>query len=486
MKDKRLIIALLCGLLIISNIATYHFAVNLMPGIRGEEPVLSPGEENEIEEILEEEQIEDLEELGLLIKVLNLLQDRYIEMVSVEKLVRGAIDGMIEALEDPQTSFLDKEELENLFIQTTGTFTGIGIEVTMVEDRVTVIAPIKGTPGEKAGLAPGDQIIEVDGENIEGIPLLEAINKIRGPEGTEVKLTVKREGLQDALEFQVVRDNIQLETVDYHMTEKGFGYIQISNFDEQTGIHFRRALEELEEKNIEGLIIDLRDNPGGLLQSAIEVGREVVPRGPITYMVDGKGEILETYSSFADPKPYPMVVLVNSFSASASEIVAGALQDSGAAVLVGEPTFGKATVQNIHRFYAEEAGMRYTVAKYLTPDKRDINKEGLQPDFKEELPEVFYFHRFPFTRHLSPGDYGDEVYYMQEMLELLGYPCGEEGLFDDKTEESLKEFQRDMGIEPQGVLEDYTSRKLREEVRNSLPLHDTQLQKAEDYLKGLD
>lgn len=486
MKDKRLIIALLCGLLIISNIATYHFAVNLMPGIRGEEPVLSPGEENEIEEILEEEQIEDLEELGLLIKVLNLLQDRYIEMVSVEKLVRGAIDGMIEALEDPQTSFLDKEELENLFIQTTGTFTGIGIEVTMVEDRVTVIAPIKGTPGEKAGLAPGDQIIEVDGENIEGIPLLEAINKIRGPEGTEVKLTVKREGLQDALEFQVVRDNIQLETVDYHMTEKGFGYIQISNFDEQTGIHFRRALEELEEKNIEGLIIDLRDNPGGLLQSAIEVGREVVPRGPITYMVDGKGEILETYSSFADPKPYPMVVLVNSFSASASEIVAGALQDSGAAVLVGEPTFGKATVQNIHRFYAEEAGMRYTVAKYLTPDKRDINKEGLQPDFKEELPEVFYFHRFPFTRHLSPGDYGDEVYYMQEMLELLGYTCGEEGLFDDKTEESLKEFQRDMGIEPQGVLEDYTSRKLREEVRNSLPLHDTQLQKAEDYLKGLD
>lgn len=486
MKDKRLIIALLCGLLIISNIATYHFAVNLMPGIRGEEPVLSPGEENEIEEILEEEQIRDLEELGLLIKVLNLLQDRYIEMVSVEKLVRGAIDGMIEALEDPQTSFLDKEELENLFIQTTGTFTGIGIEVTMVEDRVTVIAPIKGTPGEKAGLAPGDQIIEVDGENIEGIPLLEAINKIRGPEGTEVKLTVKREGLQDALEFQVVRDNIQLETVDYHMTEKGFGYIQISNFDEQTGIHFRRALEELEEKNIEGLIIDLRDNPGGLLQSAIEVGREVVPRGPITYMVDGKGEILETYSSYADPKPYPMVVLVNSFSASASEIVAGALQDSGAAVLVGEPTFGKATVQNIHRFYAEEAGMRYTVAKYLTPDKRDINKEGLQPDFKEELPEVFYFHRFPFTRHLSPGDYGDEVYYMQEMLELLGYPCGEEGLFDDKTEESLKEFQRDMGIEPQGVLEDYTSRKLREEVRNSLPLHDTQLQKAEDYLKGLD
>ncbi len=486
MKDKRLIIALLCGLLIISNIATYHFAVNLMPGIRGEEPVLSPGEENEIEEILEEEQIEDLEELGLLIKVLNLLQDRYIEMVSVEKLVRGAIDGMIEALEDPQTSFLDKEELENLFIQTTGTFTGIGIEVTMVEDRVTVIAPIKGTPGEKAGLAPGDQIIEVDGENIEGMPLLEAINKIRGPEGTEVKLTVKREGLQDALEFQVVRDNIQLETVDYHMTEKGFGYIQISNFDEQTGIHFRRALEELEEKNIEGLIIDLRDNPGGLLQSAIEVGREVVPRGPITYMVDGKGEILETYSSYADPKPYPMVVLVNSFSASASEIVAGALQDSGAAVLVGEPTFGKATVQNIHRFYAEEAGMRYTVAKYLTPDKRDINKEGLQPDFKEELPEVFYFHRFPFTRHLSPGDYGDEVYYMQEMLELLGYPCGEEGLFDDKTEESLKEFQRDMGIEPQGVLEDYTSRKLREEIRNSLPLHDTQLQKAEDYLKGLD
>ncbi|RQD74224.1 MAG: PDZ domain-containing protein [Candidatus Syntrophonatronum acetioxidans] len=484
MKDKRLIVALLCGLLIISNIATYHFAMNILPEIRGEEPVISPVEEKEFEGDPEIDQEEDLENLELFIKVLNLLQERYIEEVPVEKLVRGAIDGMIEALDDPQTSFLDRDELKNLFIQTTGTFNGIGIEVTMVDDRVTVIAPIKGTPGEKAGLAPGDQIVEVDGENIEGLPLLEAINIIRGPEGTAIKLTVIREGAQEPLEFEVVRESIMLETVDYHLTDKGFGYIQISNFDEQTGIHFRRALENLEEKNMEGLIIDLRNNPGGLLQSAIEVGREVVPRGPITYMVDGQGEVLNTYSSFADPRPYPMVVLVNSFSASASEVVAGALQDSGAAVLIGEPTFGKATVQNIHRFFAEEAGMRYTVAKYLTPAKRDINEEGLQPDFEEELPRVFYFYRFPFTRHLSLGDYGDDVYHMQEMLELLGYPCGEEGLFDDKTGESLKKFQGEMDIEPQGVLDDYTARKLREEVKESLPLHDTQLKKAEEYLEG--
>lgn len=479
MKDKRLIMGLLLALLIISNLATYHFAVNSLPAFNGEEPVISPGEE----EILEEDLEEDLQELGLLIKVLNLLQDRYIEEVPIDKLIKGAINGMVDALEDPQTSFLDKEELENLYIQTTGSFSGIGVEVTMMEDRVTVIAPIKGTPGEKAGLAPGDQIIEVDGINIEGIPLMQAISKIRGPEGTHVTLTVKREGIKDPLEFYVVRENIQLETVDYRLTNKGYGYIQVNNFDEKTGGDFRRALEDLERKNIKGLILDLRDNPGGLLQSAVEVGREIVPQGPITFMVDGKGEILETYSSYGEPRPYPMVVLVNAYSASASEIVAGALQDSGAAILIGEPTFGKATVQKIERFPLEEAGMRYTVAKYLTPEKRDINEKGLEPDVEVELPEAFHFYRYPFTRQLSLNDYGDDVYYMQEMLELMGYSPGAEGLFDDKTREALMDFQRDVNIESSGILDDQTSREMREKMEESLPLHDTQLQKAEEYLE---
>ncbi len=478
MEGKKNIVILLCLLLIFSNMATYHFTGSYFSDASQQlEEDSSSGDEGE-------DSVSAIpEDLTLFMKIFYRLQERYIERVPVEQLVYGAIEGMIDALGDPQTAFLNKDELENLFIQTSGSFSGIGIEVSLVDDLVTIIAPIKGTPGDEIGLAPGDQIITVDGENIEGISLVEAVNKLRGPEGSQVNIQVKREGMKNLLEFEVTRKNIVLETVSHEKLENELGYIQISNFDEGTGIDFRESLGQLESQNIKGLVIDLRDNPGGLLQGAVEVGQNIVPAGPITFMVDGHGEVEKVYNSYAEPRPYPIAVLVNSNSASASEIIAGALQDSGAGVLVGEPTFGKATVQHIEDFYDQEYGLRYTVAKYLTPSKNDISEKGLQPDIVQELPEIFQYHRYHFSDNLYSGDYGDDVLYLQKLLKFLGYSGGTEGFFDEKTKANLKNFQDNNGLEPDGKFEEKTARVLREKVVEMLPEHDAQLQEALEYLE---
>ncbi len=481
MKDKKIIVLLLCMLFLASNIATYHFtssyftSMSLTPTEDLEHPEESPGD-------AQNDSIPP-DEFRLFLRVYQTLLNRYFEKVPPGLLMKGAIEGMIGSLDDPQTYFLDEEELENLYIKISGTFSGIGIEVSMIKDRVTVIAPIKGGPGEKAGLAPGDQILAVDGESLEGVSLGEAVNRMRGPENTLVHLTVKREGISETLEFEVIRRNIILETVSSKILEEDIGYIQITNFDEHTGYHFKHQLERLEEENnMKGLVIDLRDNPGGVLQGAVEIGETLLSAGPITFMVDAAGEVVRSYESYGEGKDYPIVVLVNEYSASASEVIAGALQDSGAAVLVGTNTYGKATVQNIEKFHGDDVGMRFTVAKYLTPSRKDIHRVGLEPDIPVELPEIFNHYRFPFTREMMLGDYGDDVKILQSLLELLGYPREVEGFFDEKMEENLKDFQRKNGLQADGIFAGSTIRVLRQSVEEKLIDLDSQLNAALDYI----
>jgi len=469
-------------LFLFSNIATYHFTSRYYSPLSisaSEEPEQQGGTPGD-----GQQDSNAPEELSLFLKVYQTLQSRYFEKVPSDLLMKGAIEGMINSLEDPQTYFLDKDELENLYIKISGSFSGIGIEVSVVKDKITVIAPIKGGPGEKAGLAPGDQILAVDGDSMEGVSLGEAVSRIRGPENTPVHLTIKREGLSEKLEFEVIRENIVLETVSSKTLEGDIGYIQITNFDEHTGYNFKHQLERLEQENkIQGLVLDLRGNPGGVLQGAVEVGEILVPAGPITFMVDAEGAIVRSYHSYAQNKEYPIAVLVNAYSASASEIIAGALQDSGAAVLVGENTYGKATVQNIEKFYGEDVGMRFTVAKYLTPLKRDINRVGLEPDIPVELPEVFNYYRFPFHRDLAHGLYGDDVKILQQLLEVFGYRSELEGFFDEVTEGNVKDFQRANGLEPDGIFTDSTMRLLKEQVEEKLSGLDSQLKDALNYIK---
>lgn len=481
MREKKIIIALLCMLFLASNIATYHFTskYNSPLSISASEEPEHQGEnpgENQNDYI-------PPEEFSLFLKVYQTLLNRYFEKVPQELLMKGAIEGMINSLQDPQTYFLDKDDLENLNIKISGSFSGIGIEVCVVKDKITVIAPIKGSPGEKAGLAPGDEILAVDGDSLEGVSLSEAVSRMRGPENTRVHLTVKREGLSETLEFEVTRKNIILETVNSKILEGDIGYIQITNFDEHTGYNFKHQLERLEvENDIQGLVLDLRDNPGGVLQGAVEIGEILVPAGPITFMVDAAGEVVRSYHSYAEGKKYPIAVLVNAYSASASEVIAGALQDSGAAVLVGVSTYGKATVQNIEKFYGEDVGMRFTVAKYLTPLKRDIHRVGLDPDIPVELPEIFNYYRFPFLRDLIQGNYGDDVGILQKMLETVGYRSELEGVFDEETEENLKEFQKENGLDPDGIFTGSTTRVLKEKVEEKLTGLDSQLNNALDYI----
>jgi carboxyl-terminal processing protease len=332
-----------------------------------------------------EETPTDPEEMALFFEVLKIIKENYVDSVDMKELEEGAIQGMLEVLDDPQTNFFNQESMEDMMSKTLGSYSGIGIVIDSQDNYITVISPIKGTPGERAGLLPGDRIIEVDGQSIMGISTSEAANLMRGPKGESVTLQVERAGV-GSLEFTIVRDDIDVESVFPEMLEENVGYIYISNFDRSTGKEFEEALLQLEKQGMKGLVLDLRDNPGGLLAEAVRVARAIVPEGPITHVVDGSGNTIKTHYSELEKKPYPIVVLVNAFSASASEIVAGALQDSHGAELVGTRTFGKATVQNLEEL-TNQGGIRYTVAKYLTPNRRNIHGEGLNPDHIVELTD---------------------------------------------------------------------------------------------------
>lgn len=369
---KSIILVLLIFLL--SNATTFFMTM----GVRDAFWVAAPSDVEQKEEIPE-----DSQEMALFFEVLRIIKDNYVDGVDMKELEEGAIQGMLEVLGDPQTNFFNQESMEDMMTKTLGSYSGIGIVIDSQDTFITIISPIKGTPGERAGLLPGDRIIAVDGRNIVGLSTSEAASLMRGPKGESVTLQVERAEV-GSLEFTIVRDDIDVESVFPEMLENSMGYIFISNFDKSTGKEFEEALQQLEGQGMKGLVLDLRDNPGGLLAEAIRVGKAIVPAGPITHMVDGSGNTIKTHYSELEKKPYPIVVLVNAFSASASEIVAGALQDSQGAELVGTRTFGKATVQNLEEL-SNQGGIRYTVAKYLTPNRRNIHGEGLTPDYVVEV-----------------------------------------------------------------------------------------------------
>ncbi|HWQ62700.1 MAG TPA: S41 family peptidase, partial [Negativicutes bacterium] len=251
--------------------------------------------------------------------------------------------------------------------------------------------PIEGTPGDKAGIKSGDQIVKIDGQDTKDMALDEAVSKIRGPEGTQVTLTIRRG--QESKDYALTRSNIQLKTVSGKMLPDNIAYIRISMFNEQTGADFARKYQELEQEGLKGIILDLRDNPGGLLSESVKVAGKLVPKGPVVSVVQRSGK-REVYSSDLDVVKYPLVVLVNGGSASASEIVSGAVQDTGAGTIVGVKTFGKGSVQAVLNPFGvgllnvgDGTAVKLTIAKYYTPSGRSINGTGIEPDVKVEQPE---------------------------------------------------------------------------------------------------
>ncbi len=314
-------------------------------------------------------------------EVLRQIEKNYVDPQDPQKLIYGAIKGMVRSL-DPHSSFLTKEEHQELMMETKGNFSGIGIEITVKDNILTVVSPIEDTPAYKAGVKAGDKIIKVEGKSTKDMTLLEAVKKIRGPKGTQVKLTIAREGVQKPLDFSITRDVIPLKSVRHYSLTPEIGYVRISNFQSKTAKDLSATLEELERRGkLKGLIIDLRNNPGGLLSQAIEVSELFLDSGVI---VSTKGRnssqnIKATAHKDEKQRDYPIIVLVNGGSASAAEIVAGALQDNKRAIILGTRTFGKGSVQTILPL-SDGSGLRLTTSLYYTPSGKSIQLSGITPD----------------------------------------------------------------------------------------------------------
>ena len=314
-------------------------------------------------------------------EVLDLVERHYVRDVTRAELVRGAIQGMLHEL-DPHSRYMDKKEFEEMQEGTSGEFSGIGIEISMQSGRLTVVSPIEDTPAYRAGLQSGDLILEIEGESTQDITIMEAVNKIKGPKGTEVELTILHKEGKAPEKVSIVRDTIPIVSVKSEQLEEGYVLLRVTTFNEHTTDELHKALRKHRKDGpIKGVVLDLRNNPGGLLEQAVTVTDAFIPKGMIVY-TQGKDERSRrdylAKSSTGDVDS-PMVVLVNAGSASASEIVAGALQDHKRALLMGEKTFGKGSVQVVIPL-ADGTGVKMTTALYYTPGGRSIQAQGIEPD----------------------------------------------------------------------------------------------------------
>jgi carboxyl-terminal processing protease len=328
------------------------------------------------------------EQLRLFTEVLSIVQNQYVDEVPPKELIYSAIKGTLRGL-DPHSSFLDPESYREMQVETSGSFGGLGIEITLRDDILTVVAPIEGTPAYRAGLHPGDRIVKIDGIVTKDMQLSDAVKRMRGRPGTKVTISIVREGWTEPKDVDITREQIRVQSVRTHDLGNGVGYLRVRQFQEQTSHDVDAALDKFIKAGAKALVLDLRNNPGGLLTSAVEVTEKFVDDGKLVVYTEGRVRNQNMRFSAHAKKAYtqlPMVVLVNQGSASASEIVAGALQDYGRAVLVGTQTFGKGSVQTIIPL-SDGSGLRLTTAKYFTPKGRSIHGKGITPDITVEIPK---------------------------------------------------------------------------------------------------
>jgi carboxyl-terminal processing protease len=432
-------------------------------------------------EINSEENTSDLEKVE---QAYDLISSRYVEKVDQNKLVEGAIQGMLSVLKDPYSVYMDKETAEQFSQTLESSFEGIGAEVGMVDGKIVIVSPFKNSPAEKAGIKPNDQILEVDGKSVDGLDLNNATLKIRGKKGTKVELTIARKGLKDPLSISVTRDEIPLETVHASVKKqegKNIGYIELTSFSEDTAADFKKELSALENDNIKGLIIDVRGNPGGLLDSVGEILKEFVPKDkPYVQIEKRNGQKERFFSSNSNKKDYPVLVLINKGSASASEILAGSLKEAAGSQLVGETTFGKGTVQQAVPM-GDGSNIKLTLFKWLTPDGNWIHKKGIQPDVPVKQPAIFATHPIQVEEPLEEDMNSEQIKNAQEVLAGLGFAPGRtDGYFSAETAMAVKGFQLHADLEPTGKIDSQTAAKLEEAAMEEMKKeqNDLQLQTA--------
>jgi len=363
-------------------------------------------------------------------EVLRYIERNYVEEEDPKKLIYGAIKGMVQDL-DPHSSFMTKEEHQDLLIETKGSFWGVGIEITMRDNIITVVAPIEGTPAYKAGIKAGDRIIKIDDKPTNDMTLMDAVKYIRGPKGTKVKLTISRKGIDKPLGFNITRGEIPVRSVKKTLLTPEIGWVRISNFQGKTDKDLVLALDELEKgRKLKGLVLDLRNNPGGLLTQAVAVSDIFLDSGLIV-STRGRNQaqnMEESAHKNIKNRYYPVVVLVNEGSASAAEIVAGALQDNKRALILGTRTFGKGSVQTILPL-SDGSGLRLTTARYYTPSGRSIQTSGITPDIElEYIPPV-------------EKDEEKDFHFLREK-DLEGHMLNEM-LQEDKKEEKVEQNDTD-------------------------------------------
>ncbi len=421
-------------------------------------------------------------------KAYNLILNNYVEKVDKSALEEGAIKGMLSTLEDPYSVYMDKDSAKQFEQALDSSFEGIGAEISAEDDKVIIVSPIKNSPAEKAGIKANDEIVKVDGESVKGYDLYDVTKKIRGEKGTKVEIEIVRQGLEKPLQIAVVRDEVPQITVHPSIKREGgenIGYIEITSFSQDTAAEFNKALQEQEDQGIAGLILDVRGNPGGLLTSVNDILEEFVTSDkPFVQIEHRDGETEQFYSELKQKKEYPVVVLVDKGSASASEIMAGALKEAANYTLIGEKTFGKGTVQQAVPM-EDGSKIKLTLFKWLTPDGNWIHKKGIEPNLEVEKSALYNTHPLQIDNTLKREMNNEQVKYAQEILTSLGYRTDrQDGYYSNQTEIAVKAFQGSNNLAETGTIDANTAEKMQQAVRMEMQKdeNDLQLQTALHYI----
>ena len=462
------------------------------------------------------------ENMDYLKSIMDTIKERYKDKVTDEQLIEGAINGMFDTM-DQYTDYYTKKEAESFFSDVDGSYVGIGVRISSETKDICIVEVFESSSAAKVGIIKGDIIVKVEGQSMEGKTSEDAAQLIRGKAGTKVTIEIKRAGNKEALAFEVDRAEIKVDPVTYNI--KGdIGYIKLDIFNSNSSMNMAKALKEIDNNNISKLILDLRDNPGGEVSQVVKIAEKFVPKGLITRL-DFKSETVkdEEYYSKNKNLKYRLVVLVNESSASASEILAGAIQDTSSGILVGTKTYGKGKVQNIYPVISKEAYKKYeekfgvkivdgydlinnynttpsddeivgwtkiTTGEYYTPNGRMIDGTGLQPDYYIENTysqnEVDIRDIDNLSKKLkhSINDKSIDVFNAEKILKFLGYNIGKpDMLFDIQSSAAVYEFQKDIGFYSYGVLDFSTQKALNEKLEKLMSEYDKQMAKALELLK---
>ncbi len=481
MKQKY--VKIVVYVIILTMVLTSFSFIAFMPAMLGSASATVYGESTEDEAIDEE--------LALLEKYIQFIYHNYTDELDYQQLIDGAFRGVVEALGDPYSEYYKNKSESSQFIDSVdGSFEGIGVTIQLIDGKCTVIQPLAGGPAEQAGIKSGDIITTVDGKTTEGLVLSNISDMLRGPQGTKVTVTVDRDG--KILTFSVERDKVEQNCVSYEMIGEEIGYIEMTGFDSDANLEFKKARIALTNQGAESFILDLRDNPGGYVDMALDIADQILEEGYISHF-ESKGKLLKSYSATkTEFVLQPIVLLVNENTASASEILAAALHDNHAAVLVGTKTYGKGVAQQIAQLDGEKS-VKLSIYYFLTPNKDRIQGVGITPDYvipkgtENAAAEASYNGFAPMTENEKPafGEIGLNVYGAQQRLALLGYDVKVSGSMDAETVAAVKAFQNQNGLYAYGVL-DYTTMKALETAAYSyahgIDSEDLQLQKAVELL----